>query len=309
MKKIFGLLIILTTIFLGCRGTTTDDTAYSVDTATESAQQVGDAMASVDESGGSTGGAITSNEIKSYEKAFARINPNENSSQILSAQKKVNLFLPQAQATACNTIAFDTCGTTAANTKVRTLSSCTTAGNGTMSGNVTLTFTGTGAGTCTIPANTDSVSRVPNYAISGLRGATFTVSAATSGQTLTRTAVSTMSLSNAGIKRTFTTPKGTKLLDITTATGTPLTINGNARTGRTISAGTLVVTNNLTNVTCTLTPAGIAWTGSCNCPTAGTWSATCSDASTYSVAYGSTCGETTFTKASVATPMTMDRCQ
>ena len=72
MKKIIGLLIILTTIFLGCRGTTTDDTAYSVDTTTESAQQVGDAMASVDESGGSTGGAITSNEIKSYEKAFSR---------------------------------------------------------------------------------------------------------------------------------------------------------------------------------------------------------------------------------------------
>ncbi len=305
MKKLIGLLFILTTIFSGCRGAS-DDTTYSIDSAAESAQQVGDAMASVDEFGGSTGGAITTNEIKSYEKAFARINKNQNSSEILSAKVKFDLLIPKAQAAACNTVAFGGCS---ANQKIRIFSDCTTAGNGTMSGNMTLTFTGTGAGTCTIPANTDSVSRIPNYTISGLRGATFTVSAPTTGQTLTRTAASTMSLSNAGIKRTFTTPKGTKLLDITTTTGTPLTVNGNARTGRTITAGTLVVTNNLTTVTCTLTPAGIAWTAGCNCPTAGTWSATCSDTSTYSMAYSSTCGETTFTKASVGVPLTMDRCQ
>ena len=72
MKKLFYYLSIVLLI-QACKKST-DDATYSVDTTTESAQQVGDVTASVDESGGNTNGSMTvvKSELKSFEKAFAR---------------------------------------------------------------------------------------------------------------------------------------------------------------------------------------------------------------------------------------------
>jgi hypothetical protein len=301
MKKRTLLLALSALLVLGCKKNV-DDESYTVDSTNETAQQVGDAMASMDESGGTTNGAVASLEIQSYQKAFARLSAGE-------ASKSENIFkalFPMAQAAACNTIAFSSC---TASQKTRSVTGCTTAGGGTMDGNVTLEFSGSGAGTCTIPNATDSVSRKPNYSITGLRGATFTVSAPSTGQTLTRTGATTFDFTNSGIRRTFVTPKGTTLLDVTAATGSAISVTGNNRNTRTMSGGSLVVTNNLTSVSCTLTPSSVQWTSACNCPTAGSWSGTCSDASSFQVAFSSTCGQTTVTKDGVATTVTMDRCQ
>ncbi len=302
MKKTTLILILSTLFVYSCKKSATDDESYTVDATNETAQQVGDAMASMDESGGSTSGAVASLEIQSYQKAFARLSTGES-------PKSENIFkvlFPMAEAAACNTVAFSSC---ASNQKIRNVTGCSTAGGGTMDGNVTLTFAGSGAASCTIPGAADSVSRAPNYSITGLRGATFSVSATSTGHTLTRLNSTDFNFTNAGIRRTFVTPKGTTLLDVTSSTGSAISVTGNSRNNRTMSGGSLIVTNNLTSVACTLVPSSVQWTSACNCPTAGSWAGTCTDSSTFQVAFGSTCGETTVTKDGVATTVTMDRCQ
>ncbi len=168
---------------------------------------------------------------------------------------------------------------------------------------------GTGAGTCTIPSANDTVSRIPNYSITGLRGATFSVSATTTGQSLKRTGATTFDFTNAGIRRGFVTPKGNTILDITTTVVSPIQVTGNGRTSRTVSGGTLVVANNLSGVSCNLQPTAVSWSVGCNCPTSGSWAGSCSDASTFSVAFGAVCGHATVTKGSEVNDVVMDRCQ
>lgn len=299
-KKLVLLMAILA--FVSSCKKAADEESYTIDTTVESAQQVGDAMASLDEAGGSTSGNFTSLEIDSYHKAYARIT-HEEFSQSYSLFK---LIVPNAEAAACNTVSFGSCS---ANQKVKDVTGCTTAGGGSMSGNITLTFAGTGASSCTIPLANDSVSRSPNYSITGLRGATFTVKSTSTGQTLTRTGATSFDFTNSGIRRTFVTPKGNTILDITSTTGSAISVTGNNRNTRTMSGGSLIINNNLTNVSCTLTPSAVSWTSSCNCPTSGSWSGTCSDSSTFQVTFGSTCGETTVTKDGSVSTVTMDRCQ
>jgi hypothetical protein len=301
MKKIALIITVSTLFFCGCRGKV-DDENYTVDTTTEAAQQVGDVMASLDESGGATDGEVASHEVRSYQKAYARMSAGEQSkSEII-----FKAVFPMAEAAACNTIAFATCS---AGKKTKDVTGCTTAGGGTMSGNITLSFTGSGAGTCTLPNATDAVTRAPNYEIKGLRGATFAVKASSTGQTLTRAGASTFTFSSSGIRRSFVTPGGSTLLDITSTTGSEITVTGNSRNSRTMSGGSIILRNNLTAESCTLVPTDVAWTNSCNCPTSGSWSGTCSDSTSYSVAFGSTCGSATVTKGSVTNTIVLDRCQ
>jgi hypothetical protein len=300
MQKIFAIATAALFIY-GCKKAD-QDTNYSIDSTTESAQQVGDAMAGVDESGGNTSGSIASLELRSAEKTFARLSQGEAS----KSEQLALMILPLAHAAACNTVAFNTCS---ANQKVRNFADCSTAGGGTMSGNVTLSYTGTGSATCTLPMSNDTVSRAPNFSVNGVRGASFAVASISTGQTLTRTGATNFTFSNTGIRRTFVTPKGTTLLDITTSTSSPVSVTGNSRNTRTLSGGTIVVLNNLTSVSCSLTPSSVSWSSACNCPTAGSWSGTCSDATTLSVAFSNTCGESTVTKNGVVSTVTMDRCQ
>lgn len=296
MKKLFIVLIALS--IWSCKKADSSGN-YSVDTTGESGQQVGDAMASVDESGGNTNGAIASLEVQSYERAFARLANRD----ISTTQAALLRLFPQAQAASCNAVAFASCN---ANQKIRTLDGCTTFGGGVMSGNVTLNFSGTGAASCTIPMAADAVTRVPNFSLTGLRGATFSVSG--SGQTLTRVGATSFSFANAGVRRSFVTPKGDTILDISTSTTSPISVTGNSRSTRTISGGALNVVNNLSGVSCSISPSSVSWTSSCNCPTSGSWSGSCSDSTSLSVAFSSTCGQATVTKGTEVSTITMDRC-
>ncbi len=298
MKKLLILLIAIAVT--SCKKANED--IYSVDSTAEAGQQVGDAMAAIDESGGATNGGIAKLDFQANQRAFARIAPNH----ISTSQALINRFFSKAEATSCSAVTFSNC---ASNQKVRTFDGCTTYAGGQMSGNITLNFSGTGASSCTIPAANDVVSRVPNFSITGLRGATFSVSATSSGQSLTRSGSTTFNFTNSGIRRSFVTPKGDTILDITTATGSAIQVTGNNRANRTVNGGSLIVTNNISGVSCTLTPSSVQWSSGCNCPTAGQWAGSCSDSSQFTVAFGNTCGEATVTKGSGSSTIVMDRCQ
>jgi hypothetical protein len=298
MNKIILLLTVLTVI--SCKKSS-DDAAYSVDTTAEMGQQIGDAMVSVDESGGSSSGAIANNEVNSSKQTYARYTNEENNFR----SSVLDLAIPKAEAAACSTVAFAACST---NQRVRDFAGCTFGVGGVMTGNVTLNFTGTGAGTCTIPAASDAVSRVPNFTLTGLRGASFAVTATSTGQTVTRSGATTFTFANSGIRRKFTTPAGSVILDLTTSTSSPITVTGNSRTSRTMTGGALTMLNNLTSVSCSVSPSAITWGASCNCPTSGSWSGSCSDSTTFTVAFTSTCGQATVTKGTETSTVTMDRC-
>lgn len=312
MKNFLALLVCIIVVS-GCRGKDEDD-SYTIDTVNESAQQVGDVVASIDESGGTTTGGFTlNNEIESARKAYARMTGGDTDKTVAS------MIVPEAQAAACNTIGFDSCGTTGTGKKVRDFASCTTGGGGTITGNVTLTFNGTGSASCTMPAVNDYVARVPNFSISGLRGATFTVEATDSGQRITRDSTGgtpAFTFTNSGIRRKFITPKAVTLLDITTTTTSTgsVTVTGANRANRvmnSVSGGGIVMTNNLTSEACTLTPNSVTWEAGCNCPTSGSFSGTCTGTSdTLTVTFGSTCGSVTVSKTGDATneAVTLDRC-
>lgn len=294
------LILILAISLASCKKASEDN--YSVDTTAEAGQQVGDAMASIDESGGTTNGSIAQIDFKANERAFARLAPKE----ISTSQALLKRLVSPANAVSCNAVSFSNC---ASNQKVRSFDGCSTFAGGQMSGNVTLNFSGSGASSCTIPNASDVVSRVPNFSITGLRGATFSVAATSSGQSLTRTGATSFNFTNSGIRRSFVTPKGETILDITTATGSAIQVTGNSRANRTLSGGSLVVTNNISGVSCTLTPSSVQWSSGCNCPTAGQWTGSCSDSSQFTVAFGGTCGEATVTKGSGSSTIVMDRCQ
>lgn len=298
MRKLFYYVVILLLV-QACKKTE-DDATYSVDTMSESAQQVGDVSASVDESGGTSNGSFASItlEAEAAKKAFARLSGEE-----LHTAKVSSLFLPEAQAAACKDVTFGAC---TSGQKVRDFASCTVGTAGVMTGNVTLAFNDP----CKIDSDGDTVTRIPNFNISGLRGATFSVSAPTTGQTMARTGLGQFLFSNNGIRRTFVTPKGITLLDVTTTTGTALSVTGANRSGRVINSGTLIVTNNLTNEACTLSPTTVTWAAGCNCPTSGFWQGTCAPSgNTFKVTYNSTCGEVSVEKTGETTQtVSLDRC-
>jgi len=281
---------------------------YTVDTNDEMAQMLGDSLVSIDESGGNINGNISQFNPTGYEKAFARLSDHESLFSKTVNQDISNLFISKSYAaTSCSAVPFTCNGTTGVST--RTFSYCSVAGTGIATGSVSLTFTGTGFASCTIPLANDRVTRSPNYQIVGLRGASFKVSSLSTGQSLTRVNVTAFNFASTGIRRTFTTASNKVVLDMTSLTGTPITVNGANRGARFLSGGTLMIIDNLTSVSCTLSNSNIAWTAGCNCPTAGSWGGFCTDGTPLQVVYSSTCGETVLTKGSVVRPVTMDRCQ
>lgn len=293
-----SLLVAAAFILFSC-SKKVSETVYNIDNTVEATQQIGEAMAAIDESGGTITGDIT--KINSYEKTFVRLSNDKEINQA----GLLNHVLPKAHATTCATYNFGSC---ASNQKVRNLTGCTTTAGGSISGVVTLTFAGSGAASCTIPANSDSVTRIPNIGINGLRGAIFGINS-TAGQVITRTGPSSFTYADSGTRRRFVGPNGTTLLDATSTTSGTMTITGNARSGRTLSGGAIRVVNNLNSVSCEFAPTSVAWTTGCNCPTAGTWTSTCSDSSTHSVDFTSTCGQVTVTKDGVVSTATLDRCE
>lgn len=297
MRFSIVLFFTIQLIFFGCKKA---EESYSVDTSSEITQQIGDSMASVDEAGGSTNGSFSYNEFEASKKAFARLSAHE----AVSKTVLYSALIPEAQAAACNTVSFSSC---ASSKMTKIFGGCSLGLGGSVSGDITLTFS---SGTCSMATNGNTVTRVPNFSITGLRGATFEVTAISGGQTISRGASSDFSFSNAGIKRKFTTPKGTVLLDLTTTTSSAITIGGSSRTSRTMSGGGLVVADNLTSQSCTFTPTNVMWgSPTCNCPTAGRWDGSCTDGKTYRIDFSSTCGQVTLTASGSSSTVVLDRCQ
>ncbi|MBC7458426.1 MAG: hypothetical protein H7235_09120 [Bdellovibrionaceae bacterium] len=284
------------------------DGAYTIEANDEMAQMIGDTLVSIDESGGKANGDIAQFNPTGYEKAFARLSRKESALSKIANQDISNLFVSKSYATtACSATPFVCNAMSGVST--RTFSDCTIAGSGLATGSVTLTFTGTGASSCTIPLANDRVTRSPNYQITGLRGAIFKVSSLSSGQSLTRLNSTSFTFANNGIRRTFTTSNDKVVLDMQSITNISISVIGTTRGVRILSGGSLIITNNLTSMSCTMSHTNVSWSAGCNCPTSGSWNGSCSDGVALQVVYGSTCGETVLTKGSEVRPVTMDRCQ
>jgi hypothetical protein len=158
-----------------------------------------------------------------------------------------------------------------------------------------------------------SVTRSPNFTVTGRRGATLSVQkVGTEGQKLTRLTDSgglrRFEFTSDGIRRTFTLPSGRVLFQHKTETFSPIQITGHTRANRTMTGGTLRVTQELSGVTCDYTPSNVQWTSVfCNCPVSGTWTGNCSNGVSTSLTFQS-CGRGSFTLGSESQTVVFDRC-
>lgn len=265
MRHPFAWILVSLVAFAGC-GT---DPAVTVDVE-ETAQQVGDVMASIDESGGNANGSTSLTRAGSCASA-------------------------------------STYGACAGSTIVRTFNGCTI-GGATLTGTVTLTWSGgtcaLGAANDTItrdPSFTLTGRRGATMTVSktGAFGQRLTWQ---SGSGVNKV----FAFDNDGIRRVIASGSST-LFDFTTTTTSPLIIQGTQRTNRLINAGTLRVANNLTSVTCDFTPVNVTWSATCNCADSGSWDATCSDGTSASV-FITGCGTAIFTLGEARQAMNFDRC-
>ncbi len=271
----------------------------------ETAQQIGDAMASIDESGGSSGG-LAFNEISGNQRTFARLLPTDNG--WAAFQGFYSFLVPKANATTC--LLANTFGSCTSNVITRDFGGCTI-GASTLTGTVTLTWSDAAVNNiCAIAADGHSITRVPSFTLTGRRGGTLTVSkTGTNGQVISRTGSGQFSFANDGIRRVITY-RGSTLFDYTTETSSPLSISGSSRNGRTLTSSGgagLKVTNNSSGVVCTYIPTNVTWTNSCTCATSGSWSATCSDGRS-SVLTINGCATGSFTMGIASESLTFDRC-
>lgn len=295
--KLTILFLMTSVMFFGCKKAEVTTTADIQETA----QQIGDVMASVDESGGSSGNiASMQNSVR---QSFQRFAPHEINENVIA-----KLFLPQANAAGCGIASFAACSS---DVIVRSFNGCTV-GSAIFSGDVTLTWAG-GPGSCsmgTVPGAT--ITRVPNFTVTGRRSATLAVTkTGTIGQRIELvTAAGTNSVvkfSNDGINRVFSIGS-TILFNQTTATSGDITVTGTSRSNRVMSGGSLNVTNNLNAVVCNYVPTNVTWAGgTCNCPTSGSWSGSCSNGKTTTLDITG-CGTANYTEGSETEAVTFDRC-
>jgi hypothetical protein len=260
----------------------------------ETAQQIGDVMASVDESGGTTNGTMVM--IESHKRMMAA---REKGAKSFSFLRSLGL-LPSAQAVACKDTTFTNC---ASSQKVRDLGGCTI-GAATFMGDITLQFSNN---MCVVNSSGDSVDRNPDFTVSGIRGANLTVAkTGTYGQRITRVSSGNFTFANDGIRRLFTLA-GQTLFDYTTRTTTAINITGTTRSDRVMNGGQLRVTNNVSGVYCNYTPSNVTWTSTCNCATSGTWAGTCSDGKGSSITVTG-CGTGTIVVGEDSEGLSFDRC-
>ncbi|MFH1263863.1 MAG: hypothetical protein V1495_10545 [Pseudomonadota bacterium] len=298
--KMSSLLLVSLFFFASCRGDESSGSGGTPNVATindELGQQVGDTMASVDESGGSSG-----NLARAVRRTFDRWAPSE------LRPSPFSYLLPEAFAASCASLTtFSSCVN---NVITRTFDDCTL-GRGTFSGTITLTFVDDAVDdTCRMTAEGHSIARDPEFAVTGLRGATLTVAKTGAvGQKVTRSATAgTFAFSNDGIRRTFKSPAGTTLFDFSTQTVDPITLTGTSRLNRTLNGGTLRVTNELTGVSCDMVPTNVTYAATCNCAVSGTWEGNCTDGEIAKVEITG-CGEATLTKDDRVQTVDFDRCE
>lgn len=289
------VVLVLALELLACSGA-----VENVSDISETAQQVGDISASVDELGGTTGQYALHQES---EKIFARLGGENRFLTVdwLSAQ----LFGDRAYAAACATSAI--LGACSSNQKIRVFSGCTV-GTATFNGNVVLSYSNTGVGNCTMPTAGDYITRNPSLTVTGLRGATLTIlKSGAEGQKVTRQGGTSFLFTTDGIRRVFTNSEGESIFDFTTTTVSGLTVTGVNRSGRVLNGGTLRILNNKTSESCDISPTNVQWEANCNCPTSGSWTGTCAGGKTMTLTYGS-CGTAEFELDSNRGSVTLDRC-
>ncbi len=265
----------------------------------ETGQQVGDAMASIDESGGSSG---TLAQLDLNEKTLRRLAPP---SFLETIKDKI---IPESYAATC--ALSSTFGSCSSNTITRNFNGCTI-GTATLTGTVTLAWGGSSA-SCVMSAANDYITRSPSFLLTGRRGATLTsTKTGTFGQKLTWTSgtgtTRVMSYSNDGIRRFFTDTSGTVTYDFTTTTTSAITVTGTSRANRVLSGGSLRVTNNLTSLSCDYVPTNVTWTSTCSCASSGTWSGSCSDGKTSTVTITG-CGTASLVMGPDTQTLNFDRC-
>jgi hypothetical protein len=294
------LILLCVTLAFGCRRG--GEEAGDIE---ETAQQVGDVMASIDEA--SDGSGNIANLEHSVQRTFARYAPNDVPDRAVIAA----VLIPEAQAAGCFSGGTSVSGCSS-NIITRTFNNCNI-GSASLSGDVTLTWGG-GATNCQISAAGHQVSRNPNFTLTGRRGATLAVKkTGANGQTISYVSGTSTNrvfqFTNDGIQRKFTVGS-TVLLDNTTTTGSAITITGSNRANRVLTGGSLRVTNNLTSVTCDYIPQNVTWssgTNSCNCPTQGSWTGSCSDGKSATLNITG-CGTATYSQGETSTAVTFDRC-
>jgi hypothetical protein len=263
----------------------------------ETGQQIGDVMASVDESGGTSDGTMAFME---GQRKFMAVKQKQLPRNIV--EDVFDLFTPikSAQAVACKDTTYSACTSSA---KVRDLAGCTI-GSAEFTGDITLNFSNA---SCLMSTNGNRVDRNPNFTVTGRRDATLTVSKTGSiGQRMERTGTNSFAFSNDGIRRVFSA-NGVDLFDFTTTTTTNITVTGTSRSDRVMTGGTLRVANNKTSVTCDYSPSNVAWSSSCNCASSGTWSGSCSDGKTSELTITG-CGTATLTVEDSSESLQFDRC-
>ncbi len=268
----------------------------------ELAQQVGDVMASIDEAGGSSG------TLSQHERSFHRMRDR------LNPEFSIPGLMPVAHAASCIDTGFALCHTSS-RSMVRTFSGCTL-GLASFSGTVSLKWSGAGAG-CSLglPLSGGIITRVPEFTVTGLRGATLKVSReAPSGYGQRLTHVSGLGnsaqfkFSSDGIRRVFTLPDGSTLVDLTSSTLSDLTLTGAERSSsRVLSGGVIRVKNNQSDFSCDFSPEDVTWSSTCNCPVSGSWQATCSDGKTSSIRLTG-CGSAEFSYGLETQNISFDRC-
>ncbi len=277
-------------------------TPSAITNANELGQQAGETMASVDESGGSSGtiASLFPFDQRAVERTFNRWAPGER-------EKRRFSIWPEAFADSC--VALDTFSSCSNNVITRTFSDCSI-GFATLSGTVTLTWDDDAVdNTCKMTQEGHSISRDPEFTATGLRGATLHVEkTGVVGQRITRgSQAGTFTFTNDGIRRSFKNANNKTLFDFTTTTVDGINITGTSRANRVVDGGVLRVKNNKTDVTCDITPSNVTWESTCNCATSGSWSGTCSDSDSITIDITG-CGSATLTKGSTSISVEFDRC-
>lgn len=293
------LIIVSMVLIVGCGS----QEEASVDISSELASQVGDFMASIDESYGSTGSTFSveqsaiNNQLNSELLFLEKISPTPLSLQI--GQK----LIPFANAASCFGQGFSGC---AAGVNTRTFNSCTV-GAATFTGSVAINWVSSGA--CMEVAGANTVRRNPNFSVSK-SGATVSIyKTGTNGQEITWTGTASpkiVTVTSDGIRRTATAD-GATVYDVSTSTVGSITVSGTTRIGRRISSGTLRFTNHLNGEVCDITPSNVVWGSNCTCATAGSWSGNCTINGAFNVTVSS-CGAGTVTYNGQSRSVTFDRC-
>lgn len=308
MKTTFvtALCFLFLTTLTSCKS---DDGGGSSGTNSDTmANQLGDAMASMDDMGNTDG---SYSQLGREQKTFARL--MRTSVKIPASDYALTHLLPKAEALACSGVAYSGC---TSNVNTRNFSGCTV-GRATITGSVTYNFTdGNVNNVCTInAADGNYVTRVPNFVLTGPYGGQFSVTKTGSiGQRLTRNSSGVYAFTNDGIERKLTYNGAILARYTTTTTGNGVIISGSTRSGSRTSAalnngtsGALVVTNNLSGNVCTFTGT-LTSASTCNCPTSGTMTASCTGGSTASLALTG-CGTGNYsTNGGAAESVTLDQC-